>query len=229
VGAVTTIFNTSVPALQVIPAGSILGDPTRKVEGFASDNGVSQGPTFTAETVTNGSAPGVASNGQIRENQDQPNPVQPNPVQPEPSQPEPVKPPPDRVGVVGDQFVTVNGEVRNIPGVQSLNFNGYGSSYSPGNTPKPSPSDAVSSDPAHANFAHANFDSVPSTSEVNHSPNSADPGEIKTEALEEELVEPETTTPEPETIGVEQPKNAPIFGQTYVNQLMVTIFPNREN
>ena len=38
----------------------------------------------------------------------------------------------------------------------------------------------------------------------------------------------EATPTEPESQNVRKPKDGPVFGQTYVNQLLVTIFPDRE-
>lgn len=74
IGGVTTIFNTSVPAMAVIPAGSVLGDTSRRVEIVPE----TAPDLATAKPEVSSAAPESA------ESEDAIAPAEPEPPSPEP-------------------------------------------------------------------------------------------------------------------------------------------------
>jgi carbon dioxide concentrating mechanism protein CcmN len=70
VGTASTIYNSSIESLQVVPAGSLVGDPTASAAHPAATNGSVAGEDSSPDRSTNGSMPEAVSTDEPARSED---------------------------------------------------------------------------------------------------------------------------------------------------------------
>lgn len=169
IGAATTIFNTSVDPMQVIPAGSILGDTSRKVDLDA----MAKGRAKTIDTAAHASS---------------------SPSKDSPSE-----------RFSKPYFKTY-----------AKTSSGGATFYAPTQTHLHTDSNVNSKAENPTDLSE----------QISNTTDNFSNG--KTQANADATTHAEVAPERLEDVTQTKSKDAPVFGQTYVNQLLVTIFPNRE-